>query len=153
MVHRSMGVESGGTGGRVPRSQKISGGRSPRFSVISIFQYLFSSHMKTLHFQTFLKIKWLKSEEKLNFWGRWISVPTAQESVPPPPPNKNSWRRHCIGQMQNMSFSSKHVFLNNFESMKDSAKLFTPSCFSYPPKTSPGAAYETITLSNIIILT
>ena len=32
-----MGVESGGTGGRIPRSLKISGGRPPRNYDISVF--------------------------------------------------------------------------------------------------------------------
>ena len=51
----SMGVESwgGGTGGRVPRSRKINGGRPPRNDE---FNYLFFlTHWKNLHFLPFSK--------------------------------------------------------------------------------------------------
>ena len=79
-----MGVESGGHGGRVPRSRKISGGRPPE---IMIFQYLFLHIWKFCifhHFQN--KVAEIRGETK--FWGRWRLG--AYESVPP---NKTSWRR------------------------------------------------------------
>ena len=62
-----MGVESGGPGGRVPRSRKISGGRSPRND--DIFAFFLETH-ENFAFSTIFKIKWPKSEEKLNFGGR-----------------------------------------------------------------------------------
>ena len=49
-----MGVESGGgTGGRVPRSRKISGGRPPIND--DIYVPFFFTHMKILHFPPFSK--------------------------------------------------------------------------------------------------
>ena len=49
----SMGVESGGTGGLVPRSRKISGGRAPISYDISVSFFLI--HLQILHFPTFSK--------------------------------------------------------------------------------------------------
>ena len=72
-----------GTGGRVPRSRKISGGRPPRSYNRSVYFFL-----KCLQFFTFsniFEIKWPKSEKKLNFWGRWVWVPMN----PSPTPNHN----------------------------------------------------------------
>ena len=66
-----MGVESGG-GGRVPRSRKISRGRPPRSYAISASFFLTNENFA---FSTILKIKWPKSEEKLNFGGRQVWMP------------------------------------------------------------------------------
>ena len=83
-----MGVESGGgDGGRVPRGRKISEGRPSRNDDITVF---FLTH-ENFAFSTIFKIKWPKSEEKLNFEGGWVSVP-----MNPSHPNKTSWRRPCI---------------------------------------------------------
>ena len=62
-----MGVESGGTGGGVPRSRKISGGRPPRNNDISVSFFLTHDNFV---FSTIFKIKWPKYEEKFNFEGR-----------------------------------------------------------------------------------
>ena len=64
-----MGVESGGTGGRVPRSRKISGGRPPRNYDISVSFFLIGA-IANFAFSNIFEIKWPKSEEKLNFGGR-----------------------------------------------------------------------------------
>ena len=78
-----MGVESGGTGGRVPRSRKISGGRPPRSYNRS--EYFFLKCLQFFPFSNIFEIKWPKSEKKLNFWGRWVWVPMN----PSPTPNHN----------------------------------------------------------------
>ena len=78
-----MGVERG-TGGRVPRSQKISVGRPPRNDDISV--YFFLGTYESIVFSNLLK-KWSKSEEKLNFGGRWAWV------LMNPSPKKTLWRR------------------------------------------------------------
>ena len=72
IVGRSTGVESGGGGERVPRSRKISGGRPPKNYDISASFFLAHDFFS---FSTIFKIKWPKSEEKLNFGGRWVWVP------------------------------------------------------------------------------
>ena len=65
-----MGVKSGGTGGgRVPRSRKISGRRPPPPSEMMIFN-LFLHTDENFAFCNIFKIKWPKSEKKLNFGGR-----------------------------------------------------------------------------------
>ena len=63
----------GGTGGRVPRSRKISGGRPPQ--KLWYFSIFFLDTYENFVFFTIFKIKWPKSEEKLNFGGRWVWVP------------------------------------------------------------------------------
>ena len=85
-----MGVESGGTGGRVPRSRKISGGRPPR-NDDTYFSIFFLDTYDNFAFSTIFKIKWPKSEEKLNFGGRCVWV-----LMNPSPPNKTSWRRPWV---------------------------------------------------------
>ena len=60
--------EGEGTGGRVPRSRKISGGLPPRNHYISVSFFL--DTCDNFAFSTIFKIKWPKSEEKLNFGGR-----------------------------------------------------------------------------------
>ena len=67
-----MGVESGGTGGRVPRSRKISGEHHPRNYHISAS---FFDTYENFAFSTIFKIKWPKSEEKLNFGGSGFGCP------------------------------------------------------------------------------
>ena len=65
-------------GGRVLRSRKISGERPPRNDDISVGTYLptfFLDTYENFAFSTIFKIKWPKSEEKLNFGGRWVWVP------------------------------------------------------------------------------
>ena len=64
-----MDVKSGGTRGRVPRSRKISGGRPPR-NDDTYFSIFFIDTDENVAFSTISKIKWPKSEEKLNFGGR-----------------------------------------------------------------------------------
>ena len=76
-----MGVESGGTGGRVPRCRKISGRRPPRTSDISVSVFLTHGNFV---FSTIIKIRWPKSDEKLNFGGRWVWVP-----INPSPPKQS----------------------------------------------------------------
>ena len=53
-MERTMGVESGGTGGRVPRSRKINERRPPRNYDISVSFSL--THMQILHFPTFSEL-------------------------------------------------------------------------------------------------
>ena len=55
--------KAGETGGRVPRSRKISGGRPPEMMYFSIF---FLDTLENFAFSTIFKIKWSKSEETLN---------------------------------------------------------------------------------------
>ena len=57
----------GGTGDASPAVEKSAGDVSPE---IMMFQYLFSSHIHNFYIFQHLKIKWPKSEEKLNFGGR-----------------------------------------------------------------------------------
>ena len=61
-----MGVESGGRGDASPGSKKIRVGRPPE---IMICLYLFLDTYYNFAFSNILKIKWPKSEEKLNFGG------------------------------------------------------------------------------------
>ena len=72
---KSMGVkiqrDFGLVPGLVPRSRKISGDVPQKFRYCSIF--FFFTH-ENFAFSNIFK-KWLKSEEKLNFWGRWTSAP------------------------------------------------------------------------------
>ena len=84
-----MGVESGGGGrGTRPRSRKISRGRPPRNYDVSVFFLHTYANFALLNI---FKMKWPKSEEKLNFWGRWVWVPIN----PSPPQKKNIWRRRA----------------------------------------------------------
>ena len=76
VLHLDMGVKSGGTGGPVHRSRKISGGPPP--PEIKIFHYLFYTHAN-FAFSNIFKIKCPKSEEKFYFGVRGLS---AHESVP-----------------------------------------------------------------------
>ena len=77
---RVMGVESGGRGKRPPQS-KNQRGTSPQklwyFSIIFIDTYA------NFAFSNIFEINWAKSEDKLNFGGRWVWVPWIR---PPPPP-------------------------------------------------------------------
>ena len=76
-LHRTnvdfMGVESGGWGDASPAVQKSAGDVPPRNDdilasfVLDIDEYF--------AFSSIFKIKWPKSEEKLNFGGRWDWVP------------------------------------------------------------------------------
>ena len=73
----------GGRGKASPAVEKSAGDVPQKLRYFSI---LFSSHMKFLHFPSYIfKIKWPNSEEKLNFGGRWTSVPMS----PSPPPKQN----------------------------------------------------------------
>ena len=72
-----------GGGGRVSRSRKISGGRPPRND--DILASFFLDTDENFAFSTIFKIKWPKSEEKLNFGGRWVWVPMNLS----PPKKKN----------------------------------------------------------------
>ena len=75
-----MGVENGGGGTRPPQS-KNQRGRPPRNYDISASFFLTHDNFA---FSTIFKIKWPKSEEKLNFGGRWVWVPMN----PSPPKQK-----------------------------------------------------------------
>ena len=66
-MKRDPGPWASKAGGRVPHSRKISGGRPPRNYDISVS--FFSTQVDIF------KIKWPKSEEKLNFGGTWVWVP------------------------------------------------------------------------------
>ena len=76
--------------GSGPPHFKKRGCRPPRNLDISVtfFLKLFFA------FSSIFKIKWPKSEEKLNFGGRWVWVPMNPTSEPPPP-IKTSWRHPC----------------------------------------------------------
>ena len=68
-LNKAMGVErSGGTGGRVPRSRKISGGRPPQ--KLRYFSIFFLHMYANCALSNIFKINWPKSKEILNFWGR-----------------------------------------------------------------------------------
>ena len=72
------------THGRHRRGSRGSGPQTagvdpPKFGYFSNFFIDF------FPFSNIFKIKWPKSEEKLNFWGRWVWVPMN----PTPPPNQN----------------------------------------------------------------
>ena len=81
-----MGVESDGDGGTRPPQSKNQRGTSPRNDDTSASVFLDTN--ENFAFATILKIKWPKSEENLNFGGRWVWVP-----MNPSPPKKISWRR------------------------------------------------------------
>ena len=72
-------TRGGGTGGRVPRSRKISGGRPPEICYFSIF---FPGTFSTFAFSNIFEIKWPKSKEKLNFGDRWVWVPQPMNPSP-----------------------------------------------------------------------
>ena len=82
-----MGVESGGTGGRVPPPsvEKSAGDVPPRNEDIFIFFFL--NTYENFAFSNIFKIKRPKSEEKLNFGGRWVWVPMNPSAPPPPKQN------------------------------------------------------------------
>ena len=81
------GVSPTGGRGAGPPLLKTAGVDPPE---IWTYQYIFFlNRMNFLHFPTFFEPKWTKSEEKLNFGGRWVWVPMT--------PVKNSWRRPCPG--------------------------------------------------------
>ena len=62
-----------GRGTRPLPGRKISGGRPPRNEEIS--KTFFPDNYLNFSFSIIFKIKWLKSEEKLNFDGMWVWVP------------------------------------------------------------------------------
>ena len=67
-MHRPRGVADGGSRGHDPRTFE-NGGVDP--TDVWIFQYLFCLEAFIfLYFPAFLKIKWPKSDEKLNFGDR-----------------------------------------------------------------------------------
>ena len=68
-----MGVESGGMGEASPAVEKSARDVPPRNYDISASFFL--DTYDNFAFSTIFKIKWLKSEEKLNLWGRWVWVP------------------------------------------------------------------------------
>ena len=81
---RRMGVESGGGGGRrdaSPAVEKSAGDVPQKSRYFSIF---FIDTCENFAFPNIFKIKWPKSEEKLNFGGRWDWVP-----MNPPPSKQN----------------------------------------------------------------
>ena len=65
--HGRRKLGGGGGGGRVSRSRKISGGRPSRIDDISVPFFL--DTYGNFAFSTIFKIKWSKSEKKLNFEG------------------------------------------------------------------------------------
>ena len=80
-----IGVESGGMGDASPAVEKSAGDVPPE---IMIFQYLCLDTFANIAFSNIFEIKWSKSEEKLNFGGRWVWVPN-MNPPPPPPPKQN----------------------------------------------------------------
>ena len=60
----------GGDGRTRPRSRKISGGRYPRNHNIS--GYFFLDTFANFALFNIFEIKWLKSEEKINYGDRWV---------------------------------------------------------------------------------
>ena len=56
-------------------------GSTPRNLDISVY-FFFLETYKILHFPNIFKMKWPKSKEKLNFWGRWVWMP--MNPTPPP---------------------------------------------------------------------
>ena len=67
-----------GDGGRVPQL------RNQRGTKLGYFSNFFLDTYYNFSFSNILKIKWPKSEEKLNFGSRWIWV-----SMNPSPPHEN----------------------------------------------------------------
>ena len=68
--------------GQDPRTFENRGGRPPqKFGYFSIF---FLETFTNFTFSKVFKTKWRKSEEKLNFGGRWVLVP-----MNPTPRNQN----------------------------------------------------------------
>ena len=122
-----------GTGGRVPRSQKISGGRPPRNDYILASFFLHTD--ENFAFSTIFKIKCPKSEEKLNFGGRWVWVP-----MNPSSPKQNFVATpllvllHCQSQTPKSSGSSSSVISLKQSTTKDfvidviSRPLFSAKC-------------------------
>ena len=68
-----MGVKSWGMGDASPQLKIPAAGDVP--PEIRIFQYFFLDTYKNFAFSNNFKIKWLKSEDKLDFGGRRIWVP------------------------------------------------------------------------------
>ena len=84
-VYQFPGASTTGEGGRgvtTPAFLKTAGVDPPE---IWIFQYLFSWNLYFFPFSIILKVKWPKSEEKLNFRDRMVWVPMNLT----PPPNQN----------------------------------------------------------------
>ena len=70
-----MGVESGGGGGRRTRSPQSKNQRGRPPQKLWHFSIFFLDTYANFAFVAIFKTKWLKSEEKLNFGGRWVWVP------------------------------------------------------------------------------
>ena len=84
---------TGGRGGHGSRTFENRGVRPPqKFGFFSIF------FLKRIFFAFFnnFKIKWPKSEDKLNFGSRWVWVPMNMTT-----PIKISWRRPCPQDRKN----------------------------------------------------
>ena len=85
-----MGAESAReTGGRVPQSRNQ---RGMSFQKLGCFITFFVTHNFCFAFSNIFKIKWPKSEEKLNFGVGGFGCLIAYESVPPPPIKTSWWR-------------------------------------------------------------
>ena len=86
-LHTYRGVADGGGGGvrgsGPPHFSKPRGSTPRNFDISVTF---FLETISNSAFFNILKIKWLKSDEKLNIGGRWVSVPMS--STPPPPPHQ-----------------------------------------------------------------
>ena len=88
-LHAGVSGGQGVAGVRTPLL-KIAGVDPRRNMDISVSFFL--ETYKILTISDPFKISWPKSEEKMNFGGRWVWMPTAYESDPP---IKMSWRRRC----------------------------------------------------------
>ena len=86
------GVADGGGGGGSRGSGHPHFWKPQGLTPVEIwtFQYFFLKTYKHFVFSNIFKIKWPKSEEKLNFGGRWVWVSNVYESDPP---INISWRR------------------------------------------------------------
>ena len=92
-------------GGRVSRSREIRGALPPgNYDISAAF---FLDTYKNVARTNLFKLKWPKSEEKMNFGGRLVWVP-----MNPSPQNNASWRRPC-------SDHTKPIFKGNNESDQD----------------------------------
>ena len=125
-----MAGERGDGGDASPAVEKSAGYVPP---VITIFQYLFIDTCENFAFSNIYKIKWSKSEEKLNFGGKWDWVPMN------PSPKQNFvatpllWIRQCLGQLcfggRPNSLSKKDVRPSNGQGVSQNYRNYDRSWY------------------------
>ena len=134
-----MGVESGGTGYAFPQSRNQRGTEDLLYLLyILIFNIFLLGTYLNFIFSNIFKIKWLKCEEKLNFWGRRVWVPGPMNLSTPPPPTPTPHNQNFLATP--MVIASWFTWLawlhlaspgSNASLKRDREGSFSLSCFLY----------------------